>query len=153
MATSNSQWEFFFPLKKTRIEENGDSAEIQAVSDPMCSRGSPTTSLVIHLRRRKTLRYNGSSDQLDDYSDSQWEGKDLVVSHKLKDLFVSSPPSPDEKSSGLWLQKLFNTGANELTRSVNKELVEFESAMANMEVISEQTFGKISHENAKTTTI
>nr|GMC73719.1 uncharacterized protein LOC109177626 isoform X3 [Ipomoea batatas] len=72
----------------------------------MCSRRSPTTSLVIHLRRRKTLRYNGSSDQLDDYSDSQWEGKDLVVSHKLKDLFVSSPPSPDEKSSGLWLQKV-----------------------------------------------
>nr|GLL31143.1 uncharacterized protein LOC109163967 [Ipomoea trifida] len=29
---------------------------------------------------------------------------------------------------------LFNTGANELTRSVNKELVEFESAMANMEL-------------------
>nr|GMD05665.1 uncharacterized protein LOC109177626 isoform X3 [Ipomoea batatas]GME15532.1 uncharacterized protein LOC109177626 isoform X3 [Ipomoea batatas]GME19256.1 uncharacterized protein LOC109177626 isoform X3 [Ipomoea batatas] len=40
----------------TWIEENGDSAEIQVVSGPMCNRGSPTTSPVIHLRRRKTLR-------------------------------------------------------------------------------------------------
>nr|GMD78531.1 uncharacterized protein LOC109177626 isoform X3 [Ipomoea batatas] len=90
----------------------------------MCSRGSPTTSPVIHLCRRKTLRmllsrsgsgrrYNGSPDQLDDYRDSQWEGKDLVVSHKLKDLCVSSALSPDEKSSGLWLQKVGEDGCKD----------------------------------------
>ncbi|XP_055827353.1 uncharacterized protein LOC129895647 [Solanum dulcamara] len=77
---------------------------------------SPTTSPVIHLRRRKTLRMllsrggggggrgGGSGSPLlpeDDASperisgdgDSPDKGKEIVGSHKLKDLFVSSPPS------------------------------------------------------------
>ncbi|OIT39990.1 PREDICTED: uncharacterized protein LOC109237370 [Nicotiana attenuata] len=67
---------------------------------------SPTTSPVIHLRRRKTLRMllsrGGSSNRRlprrevcspDRHRDSPEKGKELVVSHKLKDLFVSSPPS------------------------------------------------------------
>ncbi|KAK4346778.1 hypothetical protein RND71_033117 [Anisodus tanguticus] len=72
---------------------------------------SPTTSPVIHLRRRKTLRMllsrgGGSGtgrrlprrevcslDRLVGDRDSPDKGKELVVSHKLKDLFVSSPPS------------------------------------------------------------
>ncbi|CAN4093584.1 unnamed protein product [Withania somnifera] len=74
---------------------------------------SPTTSPVIHLRRRKTLRMllsragdsgGGGNDRPlspgDDASpdrnlvdgDSQDKGKEFVRSHKLKDLFVSSPP-------------------------------------------------------------
>ncbi|KAK4367966.1 hypothetical protein RND71_011758 [Anisodus tanguticus] len=69
---------------------------------------SPTTSPVIHLRRRKTLRMllsrsgGGSArrlprrevcspDRLVRDRDSPEKGKELVVSHKLKDLFVSSP--------------------------------------------------------------
>ncbi|KAH0697342.1 hypothetical protein KY290_015209 [Solanum tuberosum] len=73
---------------------------------------SPTTSPVIHLRRRKTLRMllsrsiggGGSGrrlprrevcspDRFVGERDSTEKGKELVVSHKLKDLFVSSPPS------------------------------------------------------------
>ncbi|KAL2457632.1 50S ribosomal protein-related [Forsythia ovata] len=83
---------------------------------------SPTTSPVIHLRRRKTLRMllsrNGggggegrrlpprpgddSSDgrRSNDGDDSQEKGKDTVVSHKLRDLFVSSPPPFEERTSG-----------------------------------------------------
>ncbi|XP_019182584.1 PREDICTED: uncharacterized protein LOC109177626 isoform X1 [Ipomoea nil] len=94
---------------------------------------SPTTSPVIHLRRRKTLRMllsrggsgrrlprrdNGSPDQLDGDSDSKGEGKELVVSHKLKDLFVSSPPSPDEKSSG----NIGGGGASSLRRIGSRSL-------------------------------
>ncbi|CAN4079943.1 unnamed protein product [Withania somnifera] len=68
--------------------------------------GSPTRSPVIHLRRRKTLRMllsrgGGSGRRLprrelcspDRHRDSPEKRKELVVSHKLKDLFVSSPPS------------------------------------------------------------
>ncbi|CAA3012978.1 Hypothetical predicted protein [Olea europaea subsp. europaea] len=81
---------------------------------------SPTTSPVIHLRRRKTLRMllsrngggerrrlpprpgNDSSDgrRSDDRDESPEKGKDTVISHKLKDLFVSSPPSFEERTSG-----------------------------------------------------
>ncbi|PHT56664.1 hypothetical protein CQW23_05150 [Capsicum baccatum] len=69
---------------------------------------SPTTSPVIHLRRRKTLRMllsrsggGGSGRRLPRREmcspdrDLPEKGKELVVSHKLKDLFVSSPPPFD----------------------------------------------------------
>lgn len=84
---------------------------------------SPTTSPVIHLRRRKTLRMllgrggsgaaggrrlpsrcgdaspdrRGSSDE----ERSPEKGNELSasVSHKLRDLFVSSPPSFSERES------------------------------------------------------
>ncbi|KAG5614374.1 hypothetical protein H5410_014198 [Solanum commersonii] len=82
---------------------------------------SPTTSPVIHLRRRKTLRMllslnsgggsgggggggSGSSvssgddaspDRISGDGDSPDQVQEMVGSHKLKDLFVSSPPSPD----------------------------------------------------------
>ncbi|CAK9150675.1 unnamed protein product [Ilex paraguariensis] len=72
---------------------------------------SPTTSPVIHLRRRKTLRMfltrNGGSgrrlpcrdhESPDRLGDSPEKGKEIVVSHKLKDLFVSSPPFEDRVS-------------------------------------------------------
>ncbi|CAI9763533.1 unnamed protein product [Fraxinus pennsylvanica] len=81
---------------------------------------SPTASPVIHLRRRKTLRMllgrNGggegrrlpprpgddSSDgrRSDDSDETPEKGKDTVVSHKLRDLFVSSPPPFQERISG-----------------------------------------------------
>ncbi|KAK4410166.1 hypothetical protein Sango_0089600 [Sesamum angolense] len=80
---------------------------------------SPTASPVIHLRRRKTLRMllarggsggrsclarddspdrRGSADE----GSSPEKGKQLSVSHKLKDLFVSSPGvrGPVRKMSG-----------------------------------------------------
>ncbi|KAI3462557.1 hypothetical protein Pfo_019220 [Paulownia fortunei] len=80
---------------------------------------SPTTSPVIHLRRRKTLRMllgrggggggrrlpprcdDGSPDRRGsrDGESSQEKGKELSVSHKLKDLFVSSPPAFGETVS------------------------------------------------------
>ncbi|CAH2048978.1 unnamed protein product [Thlaspi arvense] len=70
---------------------------------------SPTTSPVIHLRRRKTLRMllsragsgGGAGRRLPRReespdrrrnSNSPEKNKVLAVSHKLKDLFVSSPP-------------------------------------------------------------
>nr|GMC79812.1 hypothetical protein Iba_chr04aCG14400 [Ipomoea batatas] len=46
-----------------------------------------------------------------------------------------------------------NNGTNEHTWSANKELLEFDFAMTTMEVDSEQTFGKTTHENAKTPTM
>lgn len=77
---------------------------------------SPTTSPVIHLRRRKTLRMllsRGNSsgrrlqrrqvsspDRPGSDEDSPERGKELVASHKLRDLFVSSPPSFDDRGSG-----------------------------------------------------
>lgn len=72
---------------------------------------SPTTSPVIHLRRRKTLRMllgRGEGRRLpprsDDGSPDRRRGSEeetsprkgrapLSVSHKLRDLFVSSPPA------------------------------------------------------------
>lgn len=76
---------------------------------------SPSASPVIHLRRRKTLRMllsrggtgsrrisrreEGSPDRRESERDSPEKGKELVVSHKLRDLFVSSPPSFDESVS------------------------------------------------------
>ncbi|XP_015069119.1 uncharacterized protein LOC107013754 [Solanum pennellii] len=80
---------------------------------------SPTTSPVIHLRRRKTLRMllsggggggsgnsvssgdDASPDRISGDGDSPDQVKKLVGSHKLKDLFVSSPPSP-EKRGEIW---------------------------------------------------
>ncbi|XP_059293354.1 uncharacterized protein LOC132046667 [Lycium ferocissimum] len=73
---------------------------------------SPTTSPVVHLRRRKTLRMlltrggSGSGRRPprreicspDRHRDSPEKGNELVVSHKLKDLFVSSPPSFSENT-------------------------------------------------------
>ncbi|KAG8373748.1 hypothetical protein BUALT_Bualt11G0057200 [Buddleja alternifolia] len=67
---------------------------------------SPTTSPVIHIRRRKTLRMllgRGGGRRLpprhDDCSPDRQERRDdgsspeKSISHKLKDLFVSSPPA------------------------------------------------------------
>ncbi|CAK9141600.1 unnamed protein product [Ilex paraguariensis] len=72
---------------------------------------SPTASPVIHLRRRKTLRMllsrnctNGrrlprrDDDSTDLRGDSSEKVKELVVSHKLKDLFVSSLPFEERAS-------------------------------------------------------
>ncbi|XP_059641990.1 uncharacterized protein LOC132283956 [Cornus florida] len=76
---------------------------------------SPTTSPVIHLRRRRTLRMflsrnAGAGHRLprrDDSPDRQGtvggdspekKSKELIVRHKLKDLFVSSPPFEDRGS-------------------------------------------------------
>lgn len=63
---------------------------------------SPTTSPVIHLRRRKTLRmllgggrrWPARERSPDRRGESPEKGKEMVVRHKLKDLFVSSPPPP-----------------------------------------------------------
>lgn len=72
---------------------------------------SPTTSPVIHLRRRKTLRmllsrssggrrlprHEESPDRRKISVDPPEKRNELVVaSHKLKDLFVSSPPFEDK---------------------------------------------------------
>lgn len=66
---------------------------------------SPTTSPVIHLRRRKTLRMllgrtdrrrfqppQSSPSRRDVREAPPVTARDLRVKHKLKDLFVSSPP-------------------------------------------------------------
>ncbi|GFY82867.1 hypothetical protein Acr_02g0011070 [Actinidia rufa] len=75
---------------------------------------SPTTSPVIHLRRRKTLRmllsrtagggrrFPGNDESPDPPSaaDSpEKKSRDLTVSHKLKDFFVSSPPPLEERAT------------------------------------------------------
>ncbi|KAL0343371.1 UNVERIFIED_CONTAM: hypothetical protein Sangu_1224500 [Sesamum angustifolium] len=80
---------------------------------------SPSTSPVIHLRRRKTLRMllsragggsgrrlpprcdDGSPDRTvsSEEGSSAEKSKALLVSHKLKDLFVSSPPALGERDS------------------------------------------------------
>ncbi|XP_057949768.1 uncharacterized protein LOC131144866 [Malania oleifera] len=76
---------------------------------------SPTTSPVIHLRRRKTLRMllsrtapsgrrlpprEGSPDRQETADDPPRKTKDrLVARHKLKDLFVSSPPPLQDRAS------------------------------------------------------
>ncbi|CDP02757.1 unnamed protein product [Coffea canephora] len=76
---------------------------------------SPSASPVIHLRRRKTLRMllsrggsgsrriprreEGSPDRRGCERNSPEKGKELMVSHKLRDLFVSSPPTFDERVS------------------------------------------------------
>ncbi|KAJ7975762.1 50S ribosomal protein-like protein [Quillaja saponaria] len=70
---------------------------------------SPTTSPVIHLRRRKTLRMllsrpdrrrfsrREGSPELDDIAEDppEMNNKEARVRRKLKDLFVSSPPLED----------------------------------------------------------
>ncbi|KAF3444290.1 hypothetical protein FNV43_RR13980 [Rhamnella rubrinervis] len=79
---------------------------------------SPTASPVIHLRRRKTLRMllsrperrrvprRGTSSEIRDIDGDGGNGddddqpekrKEVRVRHKLKDLFVSSPPPLDDK--------------------------------------------------------
>ncbi|KAF7136237.1 hypothetical protein RHSIM_Rhsim08G0083300 [Rhododendron simsii] len=75
---------------------------------------SPTTSPVIHLRRRKTLRMflsragsasRGRDESLDHRKDNSAAAdgspekikQQLVVRSKLKDFFVSSPPPPLEE--------------------------------------------------------
>ncbi|KAL3527020.1 hypothetical protein ACH5RR_011676 [Cinchona calisaya] len=76
---------------------------------------SPSASPVIHLRRRKTLRMllsrggsgrrrisrqeEGSPDRRGNERNSPEKAKELAVSNKLRDLFVSSPPSFDERVS------------------------------------------------------
>ncbi|KAI5684309.1 hypothetical protein M9H77_05537 [Catharanthus roseus] len=89
---------------------------------------SPTTSPVIHLRRRKTLRMLlsrgnsstgrrlpprrdvGSPDRRTSDENSPEKGKELVVSQKLRDLFVSSPPSFDDRISGNVRDGFLSTG-------------------------------------------
>ncbi|CAI9758409.1 unnamed protein product [Fraxinus pennsylvanica] len=80
--------------------------------------GSPTMSPVMHIRRRKTLRMllshgggggrrlpvqhdDWSSDQRGNRNDgiSLEKRKKNFFSHKLKDLFASSPPALDERVS------------------------------------------------------
>ncbi|XP_057504121.1 uncharacterized protein LOC130787703 [Actinidia eriantha] len=75
---------------------------------------SPTTSPVIHLRRRKTLRmllgrtagggrrFPGRDESPDPppAADSlEKKSRGLTVSHKLKDFFVSSPPPLEERAT------------------------------------------------------
>lgn len=72
---------------------------------------SPTTSPVVHLRRRKTLRMFLSRperrrfarreppSELEDIAvddPPQMSDKEVRVRHKLKDLFVSSPPPMED---------------------------------------------------------
>ncbi|KAL6324851.1 hypothetical protein AAG906_018378 [Vitis piasezkii] len=72
---------------------------------------SPTTSPVVHLRRRKTLRMllsrnagrrmsrrDSSPDPPGISEDPPRRPKELSASHKLKDLFISSPPLEDRVS-------------------------------------------------------
>ncbi|XP_075494121.1 uncharacterized protein LOC142531755 [Primulina tabacum] len=56
---------------------------------------SPTTSPVIPLRRRKTLRMLLSHGDGEDRPPGK--GKSFSVSRKLKDLFLSSPPGLQER--------------------------------------------------------
>ncbi|KAL1566637.1 hypothetical protein AAHA92_02223 [Salvia divinorum] len=72
---------------------------------------SPTTSPGIHLRRRTTLRMlltRGGSGaagrrrlppRCDPDEERSPEKASVTVGHKLKDLFVSSPPSFSERAS------------------------------------------------------
>ncbi|XP_075482612.1 uncharacterized protein LOC142522914 [Primulina tabacum] len=65
---------------------------------------SPTTSPVIHLRRKKTLRMLlGGRTLPDEASPDSDEGispeMELSARHKLKDLFRSSPPEFVERAS------------------------------------------------------
>ncbi|XP_052195758.1 uncharacterized protein LOC127803526 [Diospyros lotus] len=81
---------------------------------------SPTTSPVVHLRRRKTLRMllsrtaSGSSSgrrlprledspdrQRKNASDSQEKSKALAARHKLKDFLLSSPPLEESDSDNV----------------------------------------------------
>ncbi|RDY08093.1 hypothetical protein CR513_07715, partial [Mucuna pruriens] len=57
---------------------------------------SPTTSPVIHLRRRKTLRMFLARRRFQPppQDPPPIPESDVPVRHKLKDLFVSSPPPP-----------------------------------------------------------
>ncbi|KAI4346906.1 hypothetical protein L6164_007769 [Bauhinia variegata] len=69
---------------------------------------SPTTSPVIHLRRRKTLQmflarpdrrrfhHRDESDHIADDDPPKVDRKEARVRRKLKDLFVSSPPLEDK---------------------------------------------------------
>ncbi|XP_052204440.1 uncharacterized protein LOC127809582 [Diospyros lotus] len=90
---------------------------------------SPTTSPVIHLRRRKTLRMllsraapssrrlprrEPSPDRRRTTSSgagSPEKSKELAVSHKLRDLFVSSPPLEDDRAKVRDLGEAFLPGA------------------------------------------
>ncbi|KAG8384103.1 hypothetical protein BUALT_Bualt04G0083200 [Buddleja alternifolia] len=91
---------------------------------------SPTTSPVIHLRRRKTLRmllgravgiggrslppqrHHTSPDRRgnSDDGDSPEKGTELSVRNKLKDLFVSSPPALGERVSDNARERLLPSG-------------------------------------------
>lgn len=69
---------------------------------------SPTTSPVIHLRRRKTLRMflsrpdrrrfarREDASEIDEEDRPEMSEKEVRVRRKLKDLFVSSPPPVDD---------------------------------------------------------
>ncbi|KAL2531610.1 50S ribosomal protein-related [Abeliophyllum distichum] len=98
---------------------------------------SPTTSPVIHLRRRRSTlrmllsrggvgcgggrrlpprREIGSQDPRGDGKSSE-KGKEIVVSHKLKDLFVSSPPAFDERVSENMREGLLPSSSVNVVRS------------------------------------
>ncbi|KAK4284165.1 hypothetical protein QN277_001034 [Acacia crassicarpa] len=75
---------------------------------------SPTTSPVIQLRRRKTLRMflsrpdrrrfarrEDAPVDVDDEDPTEMNEKEVRVRRKLKDLFVSSPPSVDDEKRRL----------------------------------------------------
>ncbi|KAK6128506.1 hypothetical protein DH2020_037752 [Rehmannia glutinosa] len=99
---------------------------------------SPTTSPVIHLRRRKTLRMllgrggGGGGRRLPPSPDrrrrsgdgdrSTEKGKELSVSHKLKDLFVSSPPAFGEAVSENVREGLLPTGGGGVRRGGARSL-------------------------------
>lgn len=80
------------------LDEEDSGAECAVAGSPT---RSPTTSPVIHLRRRKTLRMllnrrrfaRQDDDDLDrEVADELPEIKNKKIRAKLKDLFVSSPP-------------------------------------------------------------
>ncbi|KAL2551858.1 uncharacterized protein Fot_05477 [Forsythia ovata] len=97
---------------------------------------SPTTSPVVHLRRRRSTlrmllsrggggcgggrrlpprREVGSQDQRGDGKSSE-KGKEIVVSHKLKDLFVSTPSAFDERVSESMREGLLQSSGVDVAR-------------------------------------
>ncbi|EYU44614.1 hypothetical protein ABFS82_08G069600 [Erythranthe guttata] len=108
---------------------------------------SPTASPVIYLRRRRTLRMllsragmgsrrrlpprcgdaspdrrrSGGGGGGDDEERSPEKSKELMVSRKLKDLFVSSPPALGERLSENVREMLLPSGGD-LRRGVARSL-------------------------------
>ncbi|KZV42237.1 hypothetical protein F511_13336 [Dorcoceras hygrometricum] len=87
---------------------------------------SPTTSPVIHLRRKKTLRMllgraaggrrlqdEGSPDhhRRDSQSSDEGSSSEKAARNKLKDLFVSSPPALGERASENVRERLLTTSS------------------------------------------
>ncbi|QCE12929.1 proline-, glutamic acid- and leucine-rich protein 1-like [Vigna unguiculata] len=66
---------------------------------------SPTTSPVIHLRRRKTLRMFLARRRFHPPPQDPPPLPEPRVRHKLKDLFVSSPPPPLNEDKTIFHQQ------------------------------------------------